>query len=213
MEHRKISRLLMLAGSFAVLGGVYLFFVAVPREGLYYRERYPEYAYLFIPALVFLWAIGFVYLAAMAEFFRVCRRIGQDRSFCPENEKSLSRIARLLIGAAILWLLGIPLGLLLGLGSGIWTVAFLLAAAASAAMGMLAGHWTPETREVCFRQLKKTVVNVCKYAQTKGLLIELEVFDHDIAKKALLGPAPLDARFAAEVRAGARITDTTADRP
>ena len=69
------------------------------------------------------------------------------------------------------------------------------------AMGMLAGHWTPETRELCFRQLKKTVVNVCKYAQKKGILVELEVFDHDIAKKALLGPAPLAARFAAEVRA------------
>ena len=30
--------------------------------------------------------------------------------------------------------------------------------------------------------------------------VELEVFDHDIAKKALLGPAPLAARFAAQVR-------------
>lgn len=69
------------------------------------------------------------------------------------------------------------------------------------AMGMLAGRWTPETREECFRQLKKTVVNVCRYARTKGILVELEVFDHDIDKKALLGPAPLAARFAAEVRA------------
>lgn len=68
-------------------------------------------------------------------------------------------------------------------------------------MGMLAGHWTWQTREQCFAQLKKTVVNVCRYAQTKGVFIELEVFDHDIAKKALLGPAPLAARFAAEVRA------------
>ena len=57
-----------------------------------------------------------------------------------------------------------------------------------------------ETREECFRQLVKTVVSVCKYAQTKGILVELEVFDHDIAKNALLGPAPLAARFAAEVR-------------
>ena len=138
MEHRKISRLLMLAGSFAVLGGVYLFFVAVPREGLYYRERFPEYAYLFIPALVFLWAIGFVYLAAMAEFFRVCRRIGQDRSFCPENAQSLSRIARFLIIAGAAWLAGIPGSLLMGATGGI-CVPFLLAAAASAAMGMLAG--------------------------------------------------------------------------
>ncbi len=68
------------------------------------------------------------------------------------------------------------------------------------AMGMLAGKWTPETREICFEQLKKTVVNVCRYAQAKGITVELEVFDHDIAKKALLGPAPLAARFAAAVR-------------
>jgi len=74
------------------------------------------------------------------------------------------------------------------------------AAMGSATMGMLAGRWTEETREECFRQLVKTVVNVCKYAQTKGILVELEVFDHDIAKSALLGPAPLAARFAAEVR-------------
>ena len=70
----------------------------------------------------------------------------------------------------------------------------------SATMGMLSGRWTEETREECFRQLVKTVVNVCKYAQNKGVLVELEVFDHDIAKCSLLGPAPLAARFAAEVR-------------
>lgn len=70
-------------------------------------------------------------------------------------------------------------------------------------MGMPAGHWTPGTREICFEQLKKTVVSVCRYARTKNVFVELEVFDHDIAKKALLGPAPLAARFAAEVRAEA----------
>ena len=68
------------------------------------------------------------------------------------------------------------------------------------AMGMLAGHWTPETRERCMEQLRKTVTAVCRYARTKGIGVELEVFDHDIAKKALLGPAPLAARFAAQVR-------------
>ena len=138
MEHRKVSRLLMLAGVIAVLGGGYLFFVDAPMAALRYRELMPEYAYLFIPALVFLWVIGLIYLAAMADYFRVCRLIGQDRSFCPENDRSLSRIARLLIGAAAIWLLGIPLGLLLGLGIGVWTAVFALAAAASAAMGMLA---------------------------------------------------------------------------
>ncbi len=135
MEHRRISRLLMLAGSIAVLGGVYLFFVLAPLAGLHYREQYPEYAYLFIPALVFLWTLGLIYLAAMIDFFRVCRRIGQDRSFCPENAQSLSRIARLLYIAVAAWLAGI---LLLGVSAGI-VLPFLLAAAASAAMGLLAG--------------------------------------------------------------------------
>ncbi len=138
MEHRRISRLLMLAGSIAVLGGVYLFFVTAPREGLLLRERFPEYAYLFIPAMVFLWVIGLIYLAAMIDFFRVCRRIGQDRSFCRENAGSLSRIARLLLIAGVLWLTGIPGGMLLGVSGGVF-IPLLLAAAASAAMGLLAG--------------------------------------------------------------------------
>jgi len=75
------------------------------------------------------------------------------------------------------------------------------AALGSPTVGMLAGHWTEDTREVCLEQLEKTVISLCRYAQTRGLRVELEVFDHDIAKKALLGPAPLAARFAARVRA------------
>ena len=35
------------------------------------------------------------------------------------------------------------------------------------AMGMPAGHWTMETRALCFQQLKKTVVNVCRCAKEK----------------------------------------------
>ena len=57
----------------------------------------------------------------------------------------------------------------------------------------------PETRAQV-AALQKTVTAVCRYAWTKGIGVELEVFDHDIAKKALLGPAPLAARFAAQVR-------------
>lgn len=70
----------------------------------------------------------------------------------------------------------------------------------SPTMGLLAGHWTEEKRQTCFDQLVKTVTNVCRYAQKKGILVELEVFDHDVAKCALLGPAPLAGAFAAKVR-------------
>ena len=74
------------------------------------------------------------------------------------------------------------------------------AALGSPTVGMLAGPWTEENRELCLDQLEKTVVNLCRRAQERGIRVELEVFDHDIAKKALLGPAPLAARFAQRVR-------------
>ena len=75
-------------------------------------------------------------------------------------------------------------------------------AAALGARGVafLSGHWQEETREEALAQLVKTTEAVCRYGETKGLSVELEVFDYDCDKKALIGPAPLAARFAADVR-------------
>jgi len=67
-------------------------------------------------------------------------------------------------------------------------------------MAFLSGKWTPETREEALGQLLKTTVAVCDYAAKKGIRVELEVFDFDIAKASLIGSAALAARFAALVR-------------
>ncbi|MEM1484463.1 sugar phosphate isomerase/epimerase [Oscillospiraceae bacterium PP1C4] len=67
-------------------------------------------------------------------------------------------------------------------------------------MAFLAGKWKEETKELSYQQLVKTTRNLCAYAKTKNMYIELEVFDYDIAKASLIGPAPLAARFAADVR-------------
>lgn len=67
------------------------------------------------------------------------------------------------------------------------------------AVAFLAGKWAEETRDQQFRQLVKTTVNVCRYAAGKGMQINLEVFDFDMDKAALIGPAPYAAQFAAEV--------------
>ena len=67
-------------------------------------------------------------------------------------------------------------------------------------IAFLAGRWQEEKRQEALAQLKKTTLAVCGYAKTKGLMVELEVFDFDIDKKALIGPAALAAQFAAEVR-------------
>lgn len=67
-------------------------------------------------------------------------------------------------------------------------------------MAFLSGKWTQETRGQALEQLKKTTLAVCDYAETKGICVELEVFDFDIAKAALIGPASLAAQLASEIR-------------
>lgn len=67
-------------------------------------------------------------------------------------------------------------------------------------VAIMAGKWEEESKDLAYSQLLKTVRAVCGYAGEKGLGIELEVFDYDMDKCALIGPAPYAARFAAEVR-------------
>ena len=68
------------------------------------------------------------------------------------------------------------------------------------AIAFLSGKWHKETKEDAYRQLLKTTRNVCSYAAGKGMSVELEVFDFDMDKASLIGPAPLAARFAADMR-------------
>ena len=67
-------------------------------------------------------------------------------------------------------------------------------------IAFLAGKWQEQTRDESYGQLLKTTINLCRYAQKKGMYVNLEVFDYDCDKAALIGPAPLAARFAAQVR-------------
>ncbi len=67
-------------------------------------------------------------------------------------------------------------------------------------IAFLAGKWKRETKEFQFEQLCRTTRNLCDYAADKGMRVELEVFDYDMDKAALIGPAPLAAEFAAEIR-------------
>lgn len=67
-------------------------------------------------------------------------------------------------------------------------------------IAFLAGKWRPETKEAAYRQLLKTTKTVCDYAAQKGMNVNLEVFDFDMDKAALIGPAPYAAQFAADMR-------------
>ena len=67
-------------------------------------------------------------------------------------------------------------------------------------IAFLAGKWEPETRDQAYEQLLATTRTVCSRAAQKGMTVELEVFDFDMDKAALIGPAPYAAKFAADMR-------------
>lgn len=67
-------------------------------------------------------------------------------------------------------------------------------------IAFLAGKWERASRDQAYRQLLKTTRNLCDYAAAKGMFVELEVFDFDMDKAALIGPAPYAAQFAADMR-------------
>lgn len=70
----------------------------------------------------------------------------------------------------------------------------------AAGIAFLAGKWEESTKDEAYSQLLKTTRAVCDYAGAKGMNVELEVFDYDMDKAALIGPAPYAAKFAADMR-------------
>lgn len=67
-------------------------------------------------------------------------------------------------------------------------------------IAFLSGKWDESTKEQAYAQLLKTTRTVCDHAAQKGMMVELEVFDYDMDKASLIGPAPYAAKFAADMR-------------
>jgi sugar phosphate isomerase/epimerase len=71
----------------------------------------------------------------------------------------------------------------------------------AAGFGFLSGKYTEDKTEEAYEALIKSTKELCEYAKSKGSMnILLEVFDYDVDKKSLIGPAPLAKRFAEEIR-------------
>ncbi len=68
------------------------------------------------------------------------------------------------------------------------------------AIAFLAGKWEEATKNQAYSQLVKTTKAVCDYAAAKGMGVNMEVFDFDLDKAVLIGPAPYAAKFAADMR-------------
>lgn len=65
----------------------------------------------------------------------------------------------------------------------------------------LSGKYEEDKKEEAFEALVKSTKEICAYAKSKGSMkISLEVFDYDVDKKSLIGPADLALRYAKEIR-------------
>lgn len=138
MEHKRLSRLLMLAGIIALVGGAAIFIILLPMIGRNYCARFPDAQALYWPSLIYFWLIGLLCAAAMAQYMGICRRIGQNRSFCDDNARGLKRIAQLLFGCAVMLLLYCLTALLPYVYVVPLVVDLVIISMAFAAMGMLA---------------------------------------------------------------------------
>ncbi len=67
-------------------------------------------------------------------------------------------------------------------------------------IAFLSGRWEAASKDQAYAQLLKTTRALCDYAAGKNMDVELEVFDYDMDKAALIGPAPFAAEFAADMR-------------
>jgi sugar phosphate isomerase/epimerase len=65
----------------------------------------------------------------------------------------------------------------------------------------LSGKYEEDKKEEAFEALVKSTKELCAYAKSRGdMKISLEVFDYDVDKKSLIGPADLALRYAKEIR-------------
>lgn len=71
----------------------------------------------------------------------------------------------------------------------------------AASFAFLSGNYEESSKEASFQALVKSTNEICAYAGSKGeMKIALEVFDYDVDKRSLIGPADLALRYAKEIR-------------
>lgn len=71
----------------------------------------------------------------------------------------------------------------------------------AAGFGFLSGKYEASKQEEAYQALVESTDELCTYAREKGdMKVALEVFDYDVDKKSLIGPADLALRFAREIR-------------
>nr|WP_122012830.1 DUF2975 domain-containing protein [Maliibacterium massiliense] len=100
MQQKTLARWLQAITIIVGVIGAGLYAYIFPVWGQTWAHAHPEFAYAYWPWLVFLWVTAVPCYVCLGYFFRICTRIGEDRSFCAENARALARICQWLLADA-----------------------------------------------------------------------------------------------------------------
>lgn len=87
MEQKTLSNWLKFILVGVGICGLLVYGGFIPMYGQAVAARYPEYAYCYIPWLLFLWGTGIPCYAVLILGWKIADNIGKDRSFSQENAK------------------------------------------------------------------------------------------------------------------------------
>lgn len=115
MEQRTLVQWLKFLVIFTAVCGAALCVGVLPLEGKRMAAIYPEFAYCYLPWLVFLWILAVPCFAALILAWKIFVNIEKDCSFCMENAEYLQKISYLAAADAGILFLGSALFLALGM--------------------------------------------------------------------------------------------------
>ncbi len=104
MNQKSLSRWLKVITVILGLMGIAFYAGVFPQLVNDLGNEFPEFKHLVLPSLIGIWVSGVPCYICLVLFWRICTRIGQDRSFCPENAKALQAIGLLAIFDSLLCL-------------------------------------------------------------------------------------------------------------
>lgn len=106
MKQQKLAKRLTAMGIAVTIMAAALFFVVFPVYGRKIAVDYPEFAGAYIPVLIYIWMMSIPVWAALWQYLRICREIGNDNSFSEQTAKSLEKISIYAITDTILLFAG-----------------------------------------------------------------------------------------------------------
>lgn len=125
MSQSQVALLLQVSTVLAAFVAAFVFFWYIPMLG-WEVAIVNELEWLFPPCLAVTEVLALLVFLALWEFWHVCRRIGENNSFCRSNARSFRRISRYALTAAGLLLALLVVMMKTGYCNGAWFIVLTL---------------------------------------------------------------------------------------